>query len=260
MEKYEGYDKHSTKVFCEAFNIGASSFKHKKRRQAALDKVRLSHDVIEEKIGRENFFYTKSKGGLINILNCNIGNKDMNVIETILKIILEEKIVPVQAEYARVTGKSQSTISDHINFLKKNNIILPAPTETVIVSSKETGEILSKYEKKIGDYVYYDITPNGSYVKLDEGNQVFANNMYKKLWTMEYFQIGRMQQKYSIYESDLKGFKTNVNKLVWVKMNEEFNLHNGQRKIIPNINPEVKQQLIEYFGIGACNHGKGTAC
>lgn len=252
MNKYKGYTKHTTKEFCGAFNIGASSFKHKDRKAAALEKVRLSHEVIVEKDGRSTFYYTKPKNGLLNILNCDIGNKDIAVIESILKIIIDGDIVPVQSEYARITGIGQSTISNtYMTFLKTHEILVPPATDIVLVVHNETREILSKQERKIGTYIYYDITPDGAYVMLNKDIQTMADAMYKKQWAIEGAIIARTQQKYAIQGQDMKGFQVNVDEVIWSRMNRAFKLHNGQRIIKPIINPTIKPKLNEYFGIKA---------
>ncbi|OCA88394.1 hypothetical protein A8F94_24590 [Bacillus sp. FJAT-27225] len=54
-------EKLSTADFCERFNIGEKSFKLKKRREADLAKARKSPDVMQQKEGKENFYYICKK-------------------------------------------------------------------------------------------------------------------------------------------------------------------------------------------------------
>lgn len=240
--------KSNTKEFCQEFNIGQSAFKHKERKAATLEKVRKTHNVIEQKEGKENFYYYEPKNDFIKLLSLkNIGKLDIETLEIIMKAIIEDKVVTIQSEFAKLAGKSQSSISNHFNFLKDNNIIMPTPTETVIIPHRETGEILSKYEKKIGSYVYYDETKDGSIIRLSEGKQELAHEMFKKLWAVELQQLSYTQQRYSIYETDLKDFKLIVKQLVWARMNKAFNLNDGRRKIKPIINRNIRQQLKDYF-------------
>jgi len=249
VEKYEGWEKLLTGEICARFNIGPTAFKRKKQREAALDrKVRLSHHVREVKEGISNFYYIKPKGGLIGILNCNIGKRDINVIETILKVILEGKHVPVQPVYAKLSGVVQSTISGYVAFLEENEIIIPPPTYTERVLDNETAEVLSKRERKEGRNIYYDITADGSYRLLDNETQKAIHDMYKKYWGYEYAtQVEPLQQKYAIHGKDLQGVLGNIDRLIWQKINKSFGLHDGRRKMQPVINPEIREQLIEYF-------------
>lgn len=247
MEIYEGYQKHTTKELCEAFNIGVSAFKHKAKKEAAFNKIRRTHELIIEKSGRSNFYYTKEKQGFLNLLNCDIGDKNPEIFKNILNIIIEGKIVPVQNEFARVSGVSQSTISDYIKFMKTQNILVAPIKATSVVIHNETGEILSEDERNIGTHICYDIRPDGTYEMLSIETQKAVDTMYKKEWAIAGSKMAVIQQKYAIQGADMKRFKINTELAVWSKVNKTFNLNDGQRKMPPIINPNIVFQLKEYF-------------
>ncbi|MEN3780471.1 hypothetical protein [Priestia megaterium] len=251
MEQYKAWEKLSTKELCARFSLGPSAFKRKQQREAALKrKVEPTHHYHEVKEGRENFYYIKPKGGLISILDCNIGKRDIEVIKTILKVIIERKHVPVQPVYANLAGVTQSAISGYITFLKEHDIIVPPVTQTeyVLDEKEKTGEILSKREKKEGHWIYYDITADNSYNLLDESTQAQIHDMYTKNWGFEYAtQVVPLQQEYGIKGQDLKGVIGNIDRLIWQKINKTFGLNNGKRIMEPEINPDVVKELTEHF-------------
>ncbi|PAK47601.1 hypothetical protein [Priestia megaterium] len=251
MEQYKDWEKLPTKELCVRFNIGPSAFKRKQQREAALKrKVEPTHHYHEVKEGRENFYYIKPKDGLISILNCSIGKRDINVIETILKVIIRRKHVPVQPVYAQLTGITQSAISGYVTFLEENNIIIPPVTipQYVLDEKEETGEIYSYRERKEGHRIYYDITADGSHILLDEDTQAQIHDMYTKNWGFEYAtQVYPLQQEYRIKGQDLKGVIGNIDRLIWHKINKTFGLDNGQRIMEPEINPDIAKELTEYF-------------
>lgn len=255
MEQYKDWEKLSTKELCVRFSIGPSAFKRKQQREAALKrKVEPTHHYDAVKEGRSNFYYVKPKGGLINILNCNIGKKDIDVIETILKVIIQRKHVPVQPVYAQLTGITQSAISGYVTFLKENNIIVPPVTQTqyVLDEKEKTGEILSKRERKEGHRIYYDITADGSYKLLDEDTQAQIHDTYTKKWGFEYAtQVYPLQQEYAIKGQDLKGVLGNIDRLIWQKINKTFGLNNGKRIVETEINSDIVEELIEYFKLAS---------
>ncbi|RDZ11507.1 hypothetical protein C3744_20820 [Priestia megaterium] len=251
MKQYKDWEKLSTKELCARFSIGPSAFKRKQQREAALKrKVEPTHHYREVKEGKSNFYYIKPKGGLISILNCSIGKRDIDVIETILKVIIQRKHVPVQPVYAKLAGVTQSAISGYVTFLKENNIIIPPVTipQYVLDEKEKTGEILSKRERKEGNRIYYDITADGSYKLLDEDTQAQIHDMYTKNWGFEYAtQVYPLQQEYGIKGQDIKGVIGNIDRLIWQKINKTFGLNNGKRITEPEINPDIAKELTEYF-------------
>lgn len=238
--------KYTTKELCELIlKINPKYFKGA-RKQAALKKLRLMYDVIEEKDGRTNYFTLTPKNGLLNILQCKIGNKDINVIEMILKSIMDNEIVPIQSEFARITGLAQSTVSGYITFLQKNEIIIPPATETIIKRDEDTGYEISRYEKKMGTYIYYE-TKNGSVIKLDEKTQEMAHNMYGKSWAVEYAKVINPLLQNGIQEKRLQNLKGLIKRNVWLEIEKACGLNKCNRIMKPIISLEIRQQLKEYF-------------
>ncbi|MBE5096465.1 hypothetical protein [Bacillus thuringiensis] len=242
--------KYSTKELCEIIlRIKAGSFRAHKSKY--MQELQENYHVREAKEGGKNYFYLTPKNTLPNILKCNIGKKvNIDVLAGILKIILEDNNVPIQEEYARILGVAQSTISaTYIKFLNDNNIIVPAEKEKHTVTDK-SGKQLYEYEQKVGSYVYYDTKPDGTVVRFIDEVQKKMHETYQKAWAKEFATTITPLQKLGASKELIGKTMGKINRDIWRSIDDALEtVHKCNRVMKPRINPNIEQQLKEYFGL-----------
>jgi hypothetical protein len=236
-------EKYSTKELCElVLKIKYDTFTaHKKR---YLDKLARAYEVRVERENGTDYYYLVPKNNLYTILDCDTGKRDINVIESILKVLMEGKVVPVRDEIAKAINVPAGTVRSNINFLKKQEIILGPEYEHLVVINAETAEIVKEYKKKKAAYVYYDIKEDGSRTKLK--NQGLVHRKHNDLWrekneNHDYLHLVVRNLNYRPLVAVLR-------QDVWQELNDTFNLNKGARVPILFIKSEIREQLTEYFG------------
>lgn len=211
----------------------------------------------------------------LNILGCDIGGKSIDLMKFILKALLEKKIVPVQEELAYwakqaklVQSDSRGTIKNYLAFLKEHDIILdpmkvPVWIENPVVTNdgkeifikrqydKETGEILPTYYKKYVNHIYFEYEKDGK-----KGNREMLSNATQEAIKMAYQNImpeAMMKEIYPLYgKHDPKFIEKERQKLkrkIILKIGKAYRINNCVRIDEPIINPTIKRQLKEYFGL-----------
>ncbi|SEA91406.1 winged helix-turn-helix domain-containing protein [Bacillus nitratireducens] len=239
--------KYSTKELCEILRVKAATFRAHKSKY--LKELQENYHVREVKEGGKNYYYLTPKNTLANILKCNIGKLDINVIGIILKAILQGEIAPIQKEYARITGVGQSTISTtYIKFLKENNIILP-PEKVKHTVADKSGKELYKYEQKVGSYVYYDTKPDGTVVRFIDKVQQQLHETYQRAWALEFATTITPMQNLGASKEQIGSVMGNIDRRIWREINLALQLHKCNRVMKPRVNPDIEQQLKEYFGL-----------
>lgn len=234
-------EKYSTQELCEQIlKITKASFKAHK--QKYLAKLKLAYDVREEKIGGADYYYITPKNNFYNILQCDMGKKDIDIVEKILKVLIEGDVIPVQEELAKAVNVPRGTLKNYMQALKKRGIIME-PDIQIIVSIDENSKVIAEYEKKIVSHVYYDLKHDGTRMKLP--NQDAAHRIHGLLWkdifdNKDYLHKIKKNLNYQPLLSVLR-------REVWNDINSTFGLDNGGRVAEPIINPEIKQRLKEYF-------------
>lgn len=240
--------KYSTKELCEILRVKAATFRAHKSKY--LQELQENYHVREVKESGKNYFYLTPKNTLANILKCNIGKKvNMDVLAGILKIILEDNNVPIQEEYARILGVGQSTISTtYIKFLKENNIIASVEKLKHSVTDK-SGKQLYEYEQKVGSYVYYDTKPDGTVERFTDKVQKQLHETYQRAWALEFATTIKPMQQLGASKEQIGKVMGNVERRIWREINLALQLHRCNRVMKPRINPDIEQQLKEYFGL-----------
>ncbi|MCM3479257.1 hypothetical protein [Caldibacillus thermoamylovorans] len=234
-------EKYSTKELCEqVLKIKYDTFTaHKKK---YLDKLRLAYEVHIKKENGTDYYYLVPKNNLYNILGCDIGKRDINIIESILKVIMEGNVVPVRDEIGKAINVPAGTVRGYINFLKKHEIIAKPKIEEFVVVNQD-GEIVREYKKKKVAYVYYDIQADGSRVKLPQQNMI--HNKHGNLWKEKYDNQDYLHLV--IRNLNYQPLASVLRKDVWEEINSTFGLNKGARIEMLFINSDIRQQLQEYF-------------
>ncbi|KQU22071.1 hypothetical protein ASG61_24010 [Bacillus sp. Leaf75] len=234
-------EKYSTKELCEqVLKIKYDTFTVHKQRY--LNKLRLAYEVHETTENGTIYYYLKPLNNLYNILNCDIGKRDINKMESILKVIMKGDVVPVRAEIAKATNVPEGTVKSYINFLKKHEIIVGPEIEDFILINGD-GEIVREYQKKKAAYVYYDIKQDGSREKLP--HQHIIHNKHGVLWKEKYDNQDYLHLV--IRNTNYRPLVSVIRKDVWNEMNNTFGLNKGARVEMLLINSEVREQLNQYF-------------
>jgi hypothetical protein len=213
----------------------------KAHKQKYLEKLRLAYEVHEVTENGKAYYYLKPLNNLYTILNCDIGKKDINIIESILKVIMEGKVVPVQEELAKAIGVPRGTFKSYMNFLKKHEIIKEPFVE--IIEVYENGKKVHEYPKKHATYIYYDLKKDGIREMLP--NQETVHKIHGMLWK-NIFDNHELVNKVK-KNSDYQPLMSVVRRKVWEEMNNMFGMYNGDRTEVPIIKYDIKKQLQHYF-------------
>ncbi|MFJ5760722.1 hypothetical protein ACIQAA_16655 [Neobacillus sp. NPDC093182] len=241
-------EKYSIQELCDKLKVTYGTFKAHK--QKYLERLRLAYVIHEATKNGKTYYYLKPLNNLYTILNCDIGKKDIDIIESILRVIMEGKVVPVQEELAKAIGVPRGTFKSYINFLKKHDIIKEPVIERVVLLD-DNGKIKSEYDKKIVSYVYYDLKENGTRTMLP--NQESVHKIYGMLWKniFDNHDLVHKVQKNINYQPLMSVLRRKV----WEDMNSTFGMNNGDRAEVPIINRHIKRQLEDYF-----NQQDNVAC
>lgn len=215
----------------------------------------------------------------LEILECDIGGKDVTLLKFILKSILERMIVPGQDEithHANLAGikTTRGTIKNYMAFFRENDIIvdpmtIPVWVDNPVITSdgkeiylkreydKETGEVFPTYYKKLVKRIYFDFAKDDKGAhreRLSENTQVAIEYAYNNSWP-------EMMEK-KIYPLYAKGYSTKyinderskAQKALIREIGEAYGITYCVRMDEPVINHAVKCKLIEYFGKGNTNN------
>lgn len=237
--------KYSTQELCDnVLFITTATFKRHK--QKYLEELKVNYYVTEEKIGGKNFFSLEPKNTLVHILNCKVGKKDVDLMGRILKVLLEDKVIPIPSEIGKALNVPSGTISGYITFFNANNIFVKPISVKEQEIDMETGEILSEYYRTQGTFVYYDIQSDDCRVLLDKKSQIQVDNLFRSAWK-EYHVTTINPLKKRAPKANFQPLYITFSNIVWKRINETFGFQHCWRVPKPIINPEIKQQLQEYF-------------
>lgn len=186
---------------CEQFlgGIDPATFRRNKQHYMTVHNIKETnrkrgrYTIYTYEPKKEQSPQEKTDAKFLNILGCDIGGKNIELLKFILKSIIEREIVPGQDEIAyhanlASLNTTRGTVKNYMGFLKANGIIgeplrIPVWIENPIKTREgkeiwvkreydpETGEIFPTYYKKIVKQYYYD------YMKTHEG--VYRNRVDK---------------------------------------------------------------------------------
>jgi len=233
-------EKYSTQELCDKLKVTYGTFKAHK--QKYLERLRLAYEVHEVTENGKTYYHLKPLSNLYTILNCDIGKKDIDIIESILKVLMEGKVVPVQEELAKAIGVPRGTFKSYMNFLKKHDIIKEPVIERVVLLD-DKGNKKSEYDKKLVSFVYYDLKQDGTRTMLP--NQETVHKIHGMLWK-DIFDNNDLVHKVN-KNINYQPLMSVLRRKVWEDMNSMFGMNNGDRTEVPIINRHIKRQLEEYF-------------
>ncbi|MBT2581759.1 hypothetical protein [Planococcus sp. ISL-109] len=238
-------EKYSTQELCDSvLFITTATFKRHK--QKYLEELKVNYFVTEEKIGGKNFFTLEPKNTLVHILDCKVGKKDVDLIARILEVLLDDKVIPISDEIGKALNVPSGTINGYISFFYARNILVEPVSVKEQEIDMETGEIMNEYNRVQGAHVYYDIKSDDTRVLLDKKSQVQVDNLFRSAWK-EYHVTTINPLKKRAPKANFQPLYTTFSNIVWKRINETFGFRHCWRVPKPIINPEIKQQLQEYF-------------
>lgn len=259
----------------EFFNgIDEKTFRRNKKKYIA-DLEKTFH-VTEAKRGRFTIYILEPKECIrtpeqieddefLEIINCDIGKLNIELLKFILKAILEKKIVPGHNEIAHHANgagikTSQTAVTNYMKFFRDNNVIVE-PIKIPVwdndprikrVFDKETGEIYPTYYKKIVKRIYFDFADNDvafhrlRLPKLTQNALEMAfNNLWPEVLEEKIIPLYAMGHD----EEHIKKERSKAQKNLIRKIGKAFGINYCVRMDEPIINPEVKRKLKEYFDI-----------
>lgn len=264
---------------CEQFfnGIDEKTFRRNKKKYIALlesmgfavteiKNGRGRHTIyILEKIGKTE--HQKADEEFLEILGCDIGKRNIELIKFLLKSILERKIVPVQDElthWARqehlIQSTSRGVVKSYMKFFRKNKIIIKAMAIPVWVDDEignreydpETGEILPTYRKLIANKIYYDYADKevGGYRKrLGDRAQEAIDTAYNVILRERFQKEIVPMIKKRVERSIIEKAKISLRNKVLKEVGRAYGLNDCVRIYEPIINPRIQGQLKSYFGL-----------
>lgn len=275
----KGLDKMTTKEYsvlelCEnVLHVKQQTFKNskpkymKKLEQDFNIEIKKKKPMIYALTPKEPSPQQKEDEEFLEILGCDIGNRNIELIKFLLKSILERKIVPVQEElthWARqehlIQSTSRGVVKSYMEFFNDNNIIIP-PMEIPVWDDSEighrkcdmeTGEIYPTYYKKVAKKIYYDYADKkvGGYRKrLGERAQEAIDTAYKTIYREEFQKKIVPMIKKQIGSALIDKAKFFLRKKVLQEVGEAYGLHYCVVVYEPIINPCIQKQLKSYFGL-----------
>ncbi|MEW4230596.1 hypothetical protein [Priestia megaterium] len=203
----------------------------------------------------------------LEIIGCDIGRKDIELMKLILKALLEKKVTPVQNELLKLAlqnnfkiSKSRGTIKNYMKFLRDNQIIIPPREIPVWDNAKyvkrecdpETGEIFPTYYKKLVRWVYFDYRNEGSIgyrKRLNETTQKAIHEAFKTIYKEEYVQKIVPLLKTNLSKEFISDSVSKLKMKVLQELGEAYGINACRRVEEPIINPLLSRQLKEYFGL-----------
>ncbi|MED4634984.1 hypothetical protein P9443_19110 [Peribacillus frigoritolerans] len=264
---------------CEQFfnGIDEKTFRRNKKKKYVPDLEARGFKVTEGKRGRfstiilddsERKFTPQQieDAEFLEIIECDIGKHDITLLKFILKSILERKIVPGHnelAHHANLVGikTGQTTITNYMAFFRENNIIVDPMTIPVWdnnplikrVVDEETGEILPTYHKRICNRIYFDFAKDGSSFERDR----LSKNTQEAIEMAYYNMLPEMMETkiyplYTMGHSDkyINNERMKAQSQLLREIGTAYGINYCVRMDEPIINPIIKRQLKEYFGIG----------
>lgn len=264
---------------CEQFfnGIDETTFRRNKKKYIALlesmgfavteiKNGRGRHTIyILEKIGKTE--QQKADEEFLEILGCDIGKRNIELIKFLLKSILERKIVPVQEElthWARqehlIQSTSRGVVKSYMKFFYTNKIIIKAMAIPVWVDDEignreydpETGEIYPTYRKVIANKVYYDYADKevGGYRKrLGDRAQEAIDKAYNVMLRERFQKEIVPMIKKRVERSIIEKAKISLRKKVLKEVGKAYGLNECVRIYEPIINPRIQGRLKSYFGL-----------
>lgn len=218
----------------------------------------------------------KADADFLEILECSIGGRNIELMKFILKSILERKIAPVQDEIALRANQlgiwgtdSRGSVKNYIAFLKNNGILLepmeiPVWVDNPIINRDgkevwikrkvdlETGEILPTYYKRIVKHYFFDCVKNeaGKVIKRNRVSDTTAKAIeiaFNNLWAdAEQIEIIPMYAM-GYTAKEISNQRSKVQSRIIREIGESFGMNNCCREEEPIINPTIKQRLKDYF-------------
>lgn len=264
---------------CEQFfnGIDEKTFRRNKKKYiASLEYMGFSVTEIKNGRGRHTIYILEKIGKteqqkadeeFLEILGCDIGKRNIELMKFLLKSILERKIVPVQDElthWARqehlIQSTSRGVVKSYMKFFYKNKIIIKAMAIPVWVDDEignreydpETGEILPTYHKIIANKVYYDYADKevGGYRKrLGDRAQEAIDKAYNVMLREEFQKKIVPMIKKRIERSIIEKAKISLRKRVLKEVGKAYGLNECVVIYEPIINPRIQGQLKSYFGL-----------
>ncbi|HDR7529723.1 TPA: hypothetical protein QCX69_000803 [Bacillus anthracis] len=257
----------------EVLNVKQQTFKNsktkymKKLEQNFNIEIKKKKPMIYALTPKEPSSQQKKDEEFLEILECDIGNRNIELIKFLLKSILERKIVPVQEElthWARqehlIQSTSRGVVKNYMEFFNDNDIIVP-PMEIPIWDDNEignrkidmeTGEIYPTYYKKVAKKIYYDFADKkvGGYRKrLGERAQEAIDTAYKTIYRERYQKEIVPMIKKQIESSIIDKAKFSLRKKVLQEVGKAYGLHYCVVVYEPIINPRIQEQLKSNFGL-----------
>lgn len=221
---------------------------------------------------REMTAKEKADEEFLNIIGCEIGDKDIRLLKFILKSILEQKIVPVHEEithYANLAGilKTRGTVGNYIAFLEDNHIIvkpmqIPVWVDNPVIRrdgteiylkrkfDSETGEVFPTYYKKIVKHVYFDYAKDDVCTRrkrvskvTQEAIEMAFNNLWPEVMEMKIYPLYNQNHGYKYIEHERQKAQANLIR----EIGSAYGMRSCVRIEEPIISSSVKQRLKEYF-------------
>ncbi|WHX99304.1 hypothetical protein [Neobacillus sp. DY30] len=270
---------------CEQLFGGIKEATFRRNKEYYLGELEKEHNVRFGKRGRhityildpkEQTEQQKADTEFFEILGCDIGGKNIELMKFILKSIIEQKIVPVQDEIALQANRlglwgtdSRGTVKNYMAFLKDNGIIvepmeIPIWIENPIINrdgkeiwikrkcDPDTGEILPTFHKRIVKHYYFDCVKNeaGKVIRRERVSDTTARAIemaFNNLWTE-----AEQRELLSLYAlgytaMEMKKERSKVQARIIREIGREFGMCDCIRKEEPIINPTIKRQLNDYF-------------
>ncbi|TDT85302.1 hypothetical protein DEU41_2790 [Bacillus sp. AG1163] len=264
---------------CEQFfnGIDETTFRRNKKKYIALlESMGFAVTEVKNGRGRHTIYILEEIGKteqqkadeeFLEILGCDIGKRNIELIKFLLKSILERKIVPVQEElthWARqeylIQSTSRGVVKSYMKFFYKNKIIIKAMLVPVWVDDEignreydpETGEIFPTYHKVIANKVYYDYADRevGGYRKrLGERAQKAIDTSYNVILRERFQREIVPMIKKRVERSIIEKAKISLRNKVLKEVGRAYGLNDCVRIYEPIINPRIRGQLKSYFGL-----------
>ncbi|MDM5038908.1 hypothetical protein [Bacillus sp. OR-18] len=257
----------------EVLHIKQQTFKNSKSKymkQLEQDfdiEIKKKKPMIYALTPKEKSPQQKADEEFLEILGCDIGRRDIELIKFLLKSILEKKIVPVQEELTHwalqehlIQSSSRGVVKSYMEFFNDNNIIVPFMAIPVWDDNEignrkydpETGEIYPTYHKVVANKIYYDYAENGvgGYRKrLGERAQEAIDSAYNVILRERFQKEIVPMIKKQIESSIIEKAKFFLRKKVLQEVGEAYGLNRCVRIYEPIINPRIQGQLKSYFGL-----------
>lgn len=257
----------------EVLHIKQQTFKNSKTKYMKILEQDFNIEIKKKKpmiyalTPKEKSPQQKADEKFLEILGCDIGRRDIELIKFLLKSILERKIVPVQEELTHwalqehlIQSSSRGVVKSYMEFFNDNNIIvpfmkIPVWDDNEIGNRKcdmETGEIYPTYHKVVANKIYYDYAENGvgGYRKrLGERAQEAIDTAYNTILREEFQKKIVPMIKKRVERSKIEKTKIFLRKKVLQEVGEAYGLNRCVRIYEPIINPRIQGQLKSYFGL-----------